>query len=664
MIFEYIYNYNLKFKLLKYNKLLQKKCDLNLYEYQKYYRLKLKFLTFDELFKNKKELVEKNNLNESTFNSIIKTYIYEYINNYLKNNSENCFEFVEIESKNNLEYFTIAENLCENLNIKLNISNNLKENQIKLYQQIIQNIISSSKRILISLVNNKSKIKNGGNEEIINLNSILEKMDIYHCKRLCLNNINYLDINFKLFSNLIELSFIGNFTKKEFEIINSMNSLTYLSLKDNTIQDKFTLTLNNLIYLSLENCESTFIIKSKKIVENLIYFKIDSCDVIFDFLKKNEKIAFPYLQYLFFNEDIIDFNNSKNIKKIKENKIELHQNTINYYINLFENCKEIQDVNLDIYHIKRIEENLFNKFLNIFSQLNFKSICISSSFNESILKQLFENSNISKSCESLKCYIEDPNFIDFFFTNCINLKNININIEKKIPKFRINTVKNETINYLNDKLIKQYKLFYKDNNYVIINENYKININSIQINNSCFSILKNYFYCQNFTTLITLKLINIPINTETLPLFNKNCQINFFNLKNLTIRIMSYIETYYILEFKKKTLFQMCKNNLQNPFDINTNLIEKKAIINFSNNLHQVPNLENLVLNFMIPDINKDFIKDFINKILDLKYLDNLDFSITQTHEEIILKTNQLCNIFPKLKNNQRLLKKNFKIVY
>ena len=264
MIFEYIYNYNLKFKLLKYNKLLQKKCDLNLYEYQKYYRLKLKFLTFDELFKNKKELVEKNNLNESTFNSIIKTYIYEYINNYLKNNSENCFEFVEIESKNNLEYFTIAENLCENLNIKLNISNNLKENQIKLYQQIIQNIISSSKRILISLVNNKSKIKNGGNEEIINLNSILEKMNIYHCKRLCLNNINYLDINFKLFSNLIELSFIGNFTKKEFEIINSMNSLTYLSLKDNTIQDKFTLTLNNLIYLSLENCESTFIIKSKK----------------------------------------------------------------------------------------------------------------------------------------------------------------------------------------------------------------------------------------------------------------------------------------------------------------------------------------------------------------------------------------------------------------
>ena len=48
----------------------------------------------------------------------------------------------------------------------------------------------------------------------------------------------------------------------------------------------------------------------------------------------------------------------------------------------------------------------------------------------------------------------------------------------------------------------------------------------------------------------------------------------------------------------------------------------------------------------------------------DRLYLDNLDFSITQTHEEIILKTNQLCNIFPKLKNNQRLLKKNFKIVY
>ena len=107
---------------------------------------------------------------------------------------------------------------------------------------------------------------------------------------------------------------------------------------------------------------------------------------------------------------------------------------------------------------------------------------------------------------------------------------------------------------------------------------------------------------------------------------------------------MSYIDANYILEFKKKTLYQMCNNNLQNPFDINPNLIEKEAIINFSNNLHQVSNLENIVLNFMIPDIDKDFIKDFVNKILNLKYLDYLDFSITQNHEE-----------------NERLLKKNLK---
>jgi hypothetical protein len=53
----------------------------------------------------------------------------------------------------------ITQNLCESLNIKLNINNNLKENQIKLYQQIIQNINSSNKRILISLINDKSKIK-------------------------------------------------------------------------------------------------------------------------------------------------------------------------------------------------------------------------------------------------------------------------------------------------------------------------------------------------------------------------------------------------------------------------------------------------------------------------------------------------------------------------
>lgn len=657
VIFDFIQNYNLKYQLLKYNKKLQTKYQLSLLDYQNNYRKKFKYLSFEDLIKNKKEIIQENNINESFFDSIVKTYIHEYINYNLINNSENSFDFISLETNDSLNYFISPDYLFDSLNIILYLKSNLKENQINIYQDIINNVSSVNRRVLISLIKDEKEKKK--------IDSIIEKIDFYKLKYLNITNLDYNDIKFEKFSNLIELYYTGDLFKKDFNLINSMNYLSHLSIKNNKISEEFEITLENLKYLSLDQCECTFIINSKKIIQNLIYFKINSCEVKFNFIKKNEKIAFPLLEYLFFIDDIVDFEKSQKIKKIKDNSIELHQNTIKYYIQLLENCKNIKEINLDCYNIKKLDIDLFNKFLELFGKLNLKILTLSSSFDETLIKKFLENTNISKNCESIKLFIDDFNFIDFIFTRCNNLRDININLSKKIAKFRINTPKVETIVYLNNKMKEQLKITGKENNWIKIEENYEIKINSIQLNNPCFSLFKNRIYCQNFTTLITLKLINIPINTETLPLFGKNCQINFFNLKNLTIRITNYIDTFYTLEFKRKTFFQICKNNdLKNPFDIDPNFIEKEVLINFSNNLYQVSNLENLVLNFMITDIDTNFVKELVNKILELKHLNNLDFSIVPTHEENPMKINQLCNIFPKLKSNKHLLKKNCKIIF
>ena len=155
--------------------------------------------------------------------------------------------------------------------------------------------------------------------------------------------------------------------------------------------------------------------------------------------------------------------------------------------------------------------------------------------------------------------------------------------------------------------------------------------------------------------LIELKLKNIPISVNTLPLFNNNTNLYFSSLEVLVIRIMNYVDSFYQLEFKKKTLINNL-GGLENPFNINMNLIETQAIENFSNNINKIPNVQHLVLNFMIPGIKKNILKNMLDKIFDLKFLVNLDFSINPTNEQKPLKNNQLMKLFPKLKQKNIML--------
>jgi len=84
----------------------------------------------------------------------------------------------------------------------------------------------------------------------------------------------------------------------------------------------------------------------------------------------------------------------------------------------------------------------------------------------------------------------------------------------------------------------------------------KNRIKKLIINNSNFQILKQNIYCYSFSLLVELRLKNIPISVNSLPLFQTNSNIYFPNLEVLIIRVMNYIDSFYQLEFKKKNSFE------------------------------------------------------------------------------------------------------------
>jgi hypothetical protein len=148
----------------------------------------------------------------------------------------------------------------------------------------------------------------------------------------------------------------------------------------------------------------------------------------------------------------------------------------------------------------------------------------------------------------------DFEIVDYVIKNYSNLEEFEINIEAKIAKFRINTPNENIIKLLNKNLHEKYDSFKSDNNWLKICENQKNRIKKLIINNNNFQILKQNVYCYSFSLLVELRLKNIPISVNSLPLFQANPNIYFPNLIVLIIRVMNYIDSFYQLEFKKKLL--------------------------------------------------------------------------------------------------------------
>ena len=154
------------------------------------------------------------------------------------------------------------------------------------------------------------------------------------------------------------------------------------------------------------NCpDSEIIIETEEIAKNLKYFEFDDGEII-KFKFNNDpiknKINFLNLEYLYFQYDIIDFSKSINIQKIKDNKIELISSKMEFYSNLLLNCRKIEEIDLNVYQINKINKDRLNLFFEVFKSLSLKSLIISSSFENDIIFNIIQSENIAKSCKQIK----------------------------------------------------------------------------------------------------------------------------------------------------------------------------------------------------------------------------------------------------------------------
>ena len=139
-----------------------------------------------------------------------------------------------------------------------------------------------------------------------------------------------------------------------------------------------------------------------------------------------------------------------------------------------------------------------------------------------------------------------------------------------------------------------------------INENYNYKINKLHISGcGAYNI---ELYCGPYSNLVELKLYengNITNLKDTFPLFKENCQITFNKLNN-----------FQFINMELST--EPC------PFEVINNLY---------NNLDKTPNLKNITIKCFSTEMDKEYYKKFIRKLLEMK-LDSITFDIHKMDEE------------------------------
>lgn len=176
------------------------------------------------------------------------------------------------------------------------------------------------------------------------------------------------------------------------------------------------------------NCpNSEIIIETEEIAKNLKYFEFDDGEII---------------KFKFNNDPI----------KNKINFLKLISSKMEFYLNLLLNCRKIEEIDLNVYQINKINKERLNLFFEVFKSLSLKSLIISSSFENDIIFNIIQSGNIAKSCKKLKLHITDLEILNYIINNYSNLENLEINIEAKIAKLRINTPNRDNIKSLNDNL--------------------------------------------------------------------------------------------------------------------------------------------------------------------------------------------------------------------
>ena len=566
-IFNYIKNSNIKFKLVNYSKYYQKKFDLTLADYQeKYFRKyteNLKIDILDYLTKtpsfNNKRLQEKLNellLKYNFENNIhFQRYVLFCLQNYLNKNEFPLF--IDIYSPffdfvSNSDFF---ENVFVNIYINEKDEYHLQNDYISFFKKINKSNLPypgisfylgniKEKKNYFEMLNiNIKKIKRIN--LLINNNKLFDFLFSNDFK----NNLLYLELNNENKCDTIETNILEKIN--EFQVLNELHLIGFI------FEKMFILKLPNLQILYISNCNNITLAEESTLNIKALYFEY------FKFEKQKYLFKFPELERCNFGfEEIYGIVDLSSLKKLK---------TIS---NIFAN---------DFIHLESesLEKVMFAR-------------------NRQISNQMFDETKIIKQILSLK-KLKSVNFeinSDSFDILQINGKNYNIkelsinwtsnidcilyNFQKQFPnltelKLDFNSSKNDY-----------------DNGAIEIKESKECKINK-------FSLFAGYhsniqFYIGIYENLISVNINICKINykldfKKIFPIFDKNCDIIFKNLKN----------------------FEFCSFDGYNSYD----LMEADIIKNIYNNLDKMPCLKAFSMKCFCKNIGNFYI-EFFKKLLTL----------------------------------------------
>ena len=633
IILNYINDKNFQYKLFNYSKFFQKILGFDILDYQEKFLEKFGLNLKDYLCNNyntenfdKNEL--KNNLENDLSKSgvdinIIKKICINYFKKFLSINKEKNNIDDKEEEKNKLSKLYIdiyspffdlisKSEIFEQFIILISTYEIEKFNLKNDYQNVFSimnelNINYSSIEFIFKDINDINYLK----EFKINFGQI-KKLIIKQKQRINLKNYNYFFNNLfslnKIGSNLSYLninifnedllhksnSMIENYDKevfnedeiesKLFENLNNFKSLEILKLSGFNFKNNFTLNLFNLKKLSLYRCKNIIIDHNSCL--NIIKLSLIHC-----FLnKQNYLIKMPKLKKckLSNGEDIIkeqkynsiiDFKSLNNLEILICNICDFIylDKTLLWNVILYSDVEDIEDIeeneSTENFSLE-IERKVFEKLFSI-KTLRFIRMDITEITDEEVSKIDGDNTNVTQlqivwKNYSNNCFLYNiPNK----FPNSLSLEICTPNLAGSIG------------NSGSDLYIEQ-------------NSNLKINeVLLKEVGNSNIKI-----FCQSFENLNSIDIEGeeeISNIEDSFPIFSSNCQVIFKSL--------SYVK-----------IENFCENN-----------IDLFILENIYNNIDCLPSLEYFDFSCITYDIEEDFYKKFIKKLLSMK-LDYIYFNIKE----------------------------------
>ena len=614
-IFTFIKDSKLKYKLVVYSKLLQKKLCLKLFDYQKKYIDKFS-ISFNKYFSHmlnnneySKEfdkyilfkLLEEDLIYYKIDINLIKLFLIDYLEKYINEFEKEEYDKNYIQLDIFSPFFDFISNLKyfeDIFNIIISIDEiekyNLKKDYISCFNKLKK--LNYKYSSITIFYNNNENLKNL-EEFPIKFNYIKDIKIIegdyklnnydYFFKFLLgneniQNNLLYLNINLSTIKT-IEINLIEN--------LNNFKSLTKLELSNFDFKTIFTLKLFNLQKLSLNQCknlafeENCFLNLKDLFLSNCTIFKPKS-------LLEMPELEICQLDLEIEANNIFNFTSLKNLKKLTCKNSEFLQlnHSLLEYIDLNENNKPIKieierETIIKLCTIKTLKEiNLNLKIIN----------------NEEISKIEGENKSVEK------LYINWNNKND----ECILF-----GLQKKFPNLsnlRIND--NYSINSSSTLEIEE-------------DINSKVNILDIMI----FGGNNIKLYCQPYEKLIKISLYVFSDD------FNLKDSLFFFSDK---VQII----------FNSLTHFEF--GNMEFKLDL-------KLVKNLYNNLDKMPNLKKFFFDVIMENIDEVFYLKFIRKILSIKFV-SIDIYVKNNFNEKkeLYSAHELKELFPDfVDSNSRMIR-------